>query len=54
MSETLSVLSLISLREAADILTSLGVAAERLSGGTRAARTPITGEIDRASARQHG
>jgi aldehyde dehydrogenase (NAD+) len=31
--------------EAANLLVSLGVAPERLSGGTRAARSPITGEV---------
>jgi aldehyde dehydrogenase (NAD+) len=32
-------------REAAGLLTALGVAEGRLTGGTRAARTPISGEI---------
>ncbi|MGJ5047435.1 L-piperidine-6-carboxylate dehydrogenase [Bradyrhizobium oligotrophicum] len=31
--------------ETAEILTSLGVAPERLRGGTRAARSPVTGEV---------
>ncbi|CAL75956.1 Aldehyde dehydrogenase family 7 member A1 homolog [Bradyrhizobium sp. ORS 278] len=31
--------------EATEILTSLGVAPERLRGGTRAARSPVTGEV---------
>jgi aldehyde dehydrogenase (NAD+) len=45
MSETFARSSVPDLvREAAGILTTLGVAPERLEGGTRAARTPITGE----------
>ncbi|NPV23499.1 L-piperidine-6-carboxylate dehydrogenase [Bradyrhizobium aeschynomenes] len=31
--------------QTAEILTSLGVAPERLRGGTRAARSPVTGEV---------
>ncbi|MFN5408801.1 MAG: aldehyde dehydrogenase family protein, partial [Bradyrhizobium sp.] len=31
--------------ETADILSALGVAPERLRGGARAARSPITGEV---------
>jgi aldehyde dehydrogenase (NAD+) len=46
MSETLARSLVPDLaREATDILTTLGVAPERLTGGNRAARTPITGEI---------
>jgi aldehyde dehydrogenase (NAD+) len=46
MSETFARSSVPDLvREAAGILTTLGVAPERLAGGTRAARTPITGEV---------